>query len=420
MNKTMIQSYHEPEGLAAIRVGNECYHVNREMRAAYPQRYSRTFGFYDGIACVHDERGAHHIDPTGKSIHEQRFHWSGNFQDGACAVCDNSGFYHVDSTGKPLYMERFSYVGDYRHDVAVAHLHGKAFHIRKDGSRVHDKSFDFAEPFHKGYAVVKDADGWFHVDEQGEPIHALRLQRAEPFYNQVAFCTDTKNRKIRLYENGHYNLIPKTLGFIGHMGILHAITNGNSVVLYLRHGERFHITPETPNWGNEVELTPAGMEKVRALGSLFKGVPIDAFHSPLIRCKQTATCFTEGAGVSVQVIPDSMLGSPGIYMDGSSEHEELMLKGFHAFCNTYLQIGFQVGMRPLADASEELLEYLGYKSKPGGLSLFVSHDMQTACLMSFLGIKHPTPWDWCDYLEGVCIIQGAQGTSYHRFLGNLD
>lgn len=417
MNDTQIQSYHEPEGLAAIRIGDECYHVDREMRAAYPHRYTRTFGFYEGIACVHDKRGAHHIHPAGTAIHENRFHWSGNFQDGACAVCDNSGFYHIGPTGEPLYGERFSYVGDFRHDVAVAHHDGKAFHIRKDGSRLHDQSFDFAEPYHKGYAVVKVADGWFHVDDHGCSTHTHRLKRAEPFYNQIAFCTDQKNRRIRLHENGHYNLIPENPGIIGHESILQAVANGCSVALYLRHGERFSITTDTPNWGNEVELTPEGMETVRALGNRFKGAPIKAYHSPLIRCAQTATCFAEGAEASLQVSPDNMLGSPGIYFDGTMGHEELMQKDFHAFCETYLQHGFQVGMQPLADASEALLDHLEKHSTPGGISLFVSHDLHSACLMSFLSIKHPTSRDWCDYLEGVCIIQGAHGTTYHRFIG---
>ena len=81
-------------------------------------------------------------------------------------------------------------------------------------------------------------------------------------------------------------------------------------------------------------------------------MPIEAYHSPLMRCEQTATCFLEGAGESFQVTPDNMLGSPGIYIDGTSDHEELMQKGFHAFCDTYLEQGFQVGMRPLAEASE--------------------------------------------------------------------
>lgn len=422
MNEQQRMSFHYPEGLAAVIDASGAYHINESEKQAYPHRFVKTFGFYGGIATVVDVKGYLHINVAGNAIHQHRFKWSGNFQDGFCSVEDRSGFYHIDNNGVEAYSDRFSYVGDYRYGIAVAYLGSRAFHINEKGERLYSQSFEYAEPFHKGCAVVRDSEGYFHIDIKGQAIHGLRLKRAEPFYNNYAFCEDHKGRLIRLLENGQYNYVAAKNSSISLDEITNFVSDGNKVALLVRHSDRYEITKDTPNWGNDIPLNEGGKQRAALFGqALAKCGDAQVIASPVFRCVQTGQYILQGMNLpNIHSEIDSILGDPGVYFDGSFEHESEMMADFHGFMDRFLETGIIKGMRALAEASEELCDFIEKIMEKSNTSVLVSHDLHVACMMRFLGLKKPDRDDWCDYLEGICFIEEQGKLSVRHLIGLKD
>ncbi len=412
-------SFHWPEGLAAVQDDTGAYHIGTDGQPAYARRFREAFGFYEGLATVRDVRGWFHVHPDGRAVHEHRFRWAGNHQGGRCAVLGHDGFFHVRPDGSAAYGERYRYAGDFRGGLAVVHGAAGAFHIRPDGERLSAHSWEQAGPFHKGYAAVADADGWFHVDRSGQPVHALRLANAEPFYNGVALCTTLEGDLIRVRECGTWTRIADTVAPIGLAEVRAALGAGTRVGLVLRHAERHPITPESPNWGNGVLLTERGHRQGEALGQRLQGLgSLGLWSSPVERCRQTALAVAHGAQApDPSVRTHTHLGHPGIYLDGTGHHEALMQADFHAYATGYLDQGIAPGSRPVPEASEELLAWVVGEMGSASCTLFITHDFFSAALMSYLGLKAPDRDDWCDYLEGVCVLDGPQGVQLRRFFG---
>jgi len=89
-----VMSFHPP-GVAAVEDDSGAYHINLKGEAIYPQRYRKTYGFYENIATVVDDEGYFHIDTAGKPIHDRRFDWAGNFQEKRCVIRDFDGYIFV-------------------------------------------------------------------------------------------------------------------------------------------------------------------------------------------------------------------------------------------------------------------------------------------------------------------------------------
>ncbi len=182
-----VLSFHHP-GLAAVRSGREAWHITADGDAAYPQRFLRSFGFYEGRAAVVDRDGWHHVLPNGRPAYAARHAWCGNYQEGRCPVRLAEGHYrHIGVDGPPAYDELWRYAGDYRHGVAVVQAEdGQHTHVDLDGRLVHGRWFFDLDVFHKGFACARDADGWLHVDRAGQPAYERRFAMVEPFYNGQA------------------------------------------------------------------------------------------------------------------------------------------------------------------------------------------------------------------------------------------
>ncbi|MEJ6123597.1 histidine phosphatase family protein [Vibrio sp. 2-Bac 85] len=422
MNEQQRMSFHYPEGLAAVIDASGAYHITASEKQAYPHRFVKTFGFYGGIATVVDVKGYLHINVDGDVIHEHRFKWSGNFQDGLCSVEERSGFYHIKNNGDEAYSHRFSYVGDYRYGIAVAYQGSSAFHINEQGQRLYSQRFEYAEPFHKGCAVVRDSEGYFHIDITGQAIHGLRLKRAEPFYNNYAFCEDHKGRLIRLLENGQYNYVAPKDSSISLNEITNFVSNGNKVALLVRHSDRYEITKDTPNWGNDIPLNDDGKQRAVVFGqAIAKLRDVQVIASPVFRCVQTGQYILKGMKPSSSHSDvNTILGDPGVYFDGTFEHESEMMNDFHGFMDRFLETGLSKGMRALAEASEELCDFIKKIMNKSNISVLVSHDLHVACMMRFLGLKKPDRDDWCDYLEGICFIEDQGKLSVRHLIGLKD
>lgn len=183
--------FHEP-GLAPVADNTGWFHINHEGKDLYPQRYIRTFGFYEGFATVWAEDGWYHIDHLGQPCYSQRYIWCGNYQQGRCTVRDGSNsYFHLDTKGIPAYEARYRYAGDFRDGVAsVMRSDGMFVHICFDGRLLHEHTFLDLGVFHKGYATARDYSGWFHIDRSGQPLYNSRYALIEPFYNGFARVLD--------------------------------------------------------------------------------------------------------------------------------------------------------------------------------------------------------------------------------------
>ena len=182
-----VLAFHDP-GLAPVARSGLAWHVDVDGRAAYGQRFSRTFGFYEGLAAVADAEGWRHIRPDGGDAYAARFGWCGNFQAQRCAVRARDGSYlHILPDGDPAYGERWAYAGDYREGSAVVQsAEGASTHLDAAGARLHDRWFRDLDVFHKGLARARDERGWTHVRRDGRPAYRQRFAMVEPFYNGQA------------------------------------------------------------------------------------------------------------------------------------------------------------------------------------------------------------------------------------------
>lgn len=182
-----VLAFHEP-GLAPVRLGDEAWHIHPDGNAAYPHRFARTFGFYEGFATVMSDAGWHHIRQDGTNLYSGSYAWCGNFQDGHCTVRQPDGrYFHLNRDGAPAYGQRWRYAGDFRDGIAVAQGdNGRSTHIGHDGALLHGRWFLDLDVFHKSYARARDEDGWTHIDRAADPLYARRFAAVEPFYNGQA------------------------------------------------------------------------------------------------------------------------------------------------------------------------------------------------------------------------------------------
>ena len=182
-----VLKFHEP-GLAAVRRGEQAWHIRSDGKPAYDRRFDRTFGFYEGLAAAAAPDGWRHVRPDGTDLYEARYAWCGNFQDGRCAVREPGGAcLHLTAEGIPAYDARWRYAGDFRGGIAVVQGDdGRSTHIDPLGAQVHGARFLDLDVFHKGFARARDEDGWMHVDASGRPLYRRRFAAVEPFYNGQA------------------------------------------------------------------------------------------------------------------------------------------------------------------------------------------------------------------------------------------
>ena len=181
---TSVLAFHAP-GLAPVQDATGAYHINPNGEPIYPQRYQRTFGFYQGKATVKSQSGWFHISTTGDRLYDRAFAWCGNFQEHRCVVRDFNGeHFHIKDNGSPAYTERYAYVGDFRDGFAVVQApDGLHTHINYTGKLIHNRWFLDLDVFHKGYARSRDERGWFHINCQGLAAYQCRFAAVEPFYN---------------------------------------------------------------------------------------------------------------------------------------------------------------------------------------------------------------------------------------------
>ena len=172
-------------------------------------------------------------------------------------------------------------------------------------------------------------------------------------------------------------------------------------ILLIRHGPR--SSPDIPPLS--AMLTKQGIEACVSFGRQTKeNPPVALFSSPVQRCLDTGSRIVEGAEWPLNVAPSEMLGDPGPFVIGKTNHEVNKLVA-HAqehndwpFLDRHIA-GEQIpGMRNRDVGAADFVKEL-YPASPGYV-LCISHDSIIAAIAASFGLD-PKPWP--EPLEGLRI-----------------
>jgi broad specificity phosphatase PhoE len=184
--------------------------------------------------------------------------------------------------------------------------------------------------------------------------------------------------------------------------LLERAPTDRAVVVLLRHSVRDHLPPGDA--GCVLPITDVGRRLAFELGGLLRGRLRTLHASPLVRCVQTAQALAEGAGVGFAVVPNRLLGDPGVFV----------LDGRRAWAN-WEQLGHEGVMRHLVSETAALSgmarpdeaarflvrSMLAEAANRAGVHVFVTHDsLVTATAARLLGRPLGLD-DWPWYLEGA-------------------
>lgn len=183
--------------------------------------------------------------------------------------------------------------------------------------------------------------------------------------------------------------------------------SGLPVAAMLRHAARHPIADSSRP--ELAELTPEGRGHARDFGAqLREFASVRLFHSPVVRCRQTAELIAqgvEGAGGRAELHgAHSELGIDYIrnLAEAGRLHEA------HGEHLVRLWFGGQVPPGILAPAPvlaamklRFVQEHLAQLDRPGTLDLHVSHDWNILILREhFVGVRHEEA-GWLNFLDGV-------------------
>lgn len=187
--------------------------------------------------------------------------------------------------------------------------------------------------------------------------------------------------------------------------------NGPAAII-VRHAARYPITDIRTSL--TVGLTEDGKRDARNFGSRlpsFKTIRI--FHSPAVRCHETAEMIAEGAGGNGARL-EMFEMSPSLcapYLRDESCLTESARRGGE-FIRAWFNGEFDESMiLRTAHAADLVLEHiiarLGDGNGNGRLDIHVSHDWETMLLREeLLGLKYETV-GWMQYLDGLVFSRGA-------------
>jgi hypothetical protein len=198
-----VLKFHSP-GLAPVKDETGSYHIDRNGKQLYTDRFARTFGFYCKRAAVVQADEWFHITEIGERAYTNSYSWTGNFQENLCPVRDGRNYFHINIAGNRIYADSFVYCGDFKDGIAcVKTFDGFYKHIDTKGNFINNREFFDLGIFHKNFATAKDKSGWYHIDKQGKEIYKERYLAIEPFYNGFALVTQLDNQKIIINESGN-------------------------------------------------------------------------------------------------------------------------------------------------------------------------------------------------------------------------
>jgi broad specificity phosphatase PhoE len=174
------------------------------------------------------------------------------------------------------------------------------------------------------------------------------------------------------------------------------------VVLLLRHSVRGALP--SGGAGYSLPITETGFVLAKQFGSLI-GSRLRSLHSsPLSRCVQTAEALNIGSGANIPVVPDRLLGNPGVFViDGQRAQSNWDTQGHESVMRHLVSSDEPLpGMARPGQAAHFLVRHmLSVAGNVPGLHVFVTHDsLVTATASRLLEIRLGVD-DWPWYLEGA-------------------
>lgn len=191
---------------------------------------------------------------------------------------------------------------------------------------------------------------------------------------------------------------------------LTAIPLDRPVALLLRHSVRDDLPPGDA--GNAVPINEAGVKLAQLLGHALRGRLRTLHASPLPRCIQTAEMLCAGAGVELPIVPDLLLGDPGVFvLDGRTAWKNWVALGHEGVMQHLVSAKSALPGMANPDAAARYLvnHMLASTAQTPGLHVFVTHDsLVTATAARLLGrALGPESWPW--YLEGAFFWRDDEG-----------
>jgi len=193
------------------------------------------------------------------------------------------------------------------------------------------------------------------------------------------------------------------------------VPSSAAVAVLLRHSVRGHLPHGDAGWA--VPITSEGLRIAQQLGAMLGGRLQTLHTSPLPRCIQTAEALRVGAAVEIPVVPDRLLGDPGVYVvDGKVALSNWQSLGHEGVMEHLVSHDCPLpGMAAPGSAARFLVQHmLAAAGDRPGIHVFVTHDsLVTATAARILGQPLGTEaWPW--YLEGAFFwrADGCLQTAY--------
>lgn len=175
-----------------------------------------------------------------------------------------------------------------------------------------------------------------------------------------------------------------------------------AVVVLLRHSVRDDLP--AGDVGYTLPITEVGRRLALELGTRLRGRLCSLHASPLPRCIQTAEALAMGADYDLPIVPERLLGDPGVFViDGRRAWPNWEQLGHEGVMRHLMTSDVALsGMARPAEAARFLVQtMLGTANNRPGVHIFVTHDsLVTATAARLLG-KPLELDDWPWYLEGA-------------------
>lgn len=171
---------------------------------------------------------------------------------------------------------------------------------------------------------------------------------------------------------------------------------------FIRHAERYPLQPGKK--GDNVMLTPKGMQDAYDFGEELKNIPLRIYSSPVFRCMLTAEQIAKGHGGGVRIHRSSLLGNPGAYI--TNQHEAgAFFAQTEAVDNykAYIQDVDLPGHRNCEKAFGMLEKFFDKTLNNRELTLYISHDI---FIMYYMFSKKGIVFEnglWLDFMDGILL-----------------
>jgi len=196
--------------------------------------------------------------------------------------------------------------------------------------------------------------------------------------------------------------------------VLKNIAAGEKVIFILRHAER------TDDTGKNGHLTDNGKKQSQSVGAKFKGEEISFANSTYTRSYETCENVATGAGYA-QLVSDTIPELDGAWFEKDESKFEnyknsdgggWVVTSAYAYKGSYTDAFY-----PLKSRGEEFITEVVKPrfEKVNKVAVWISHDMLVVPLAVFctdgkVNLRYFDTKQWINYLAGVAIIMGADGS----------